>query len=85
MTPEERAEAILWGGRPLPTETRADIAAAIREAVAEERAQCAKVAEDTAAEYRADAAAMIASEYYGMLLGKADGAMLAAVRIRGGG
>lgn len=45
MTPEEWAEKVTWGGRPLPKETRQEIVAAILAAVAEEREACARLAE----------------------------------------
>ncbi len=39
MTPAERAETILWGGRSLPVETRQQIVDAIAAAVAAEQAR----------------------------------------------
>ena len=46
MTPEERAESVLWGGSPLPAETREQIAAAVRAAVLEEQERCARIADE---------------------------------------
>lgn len=63
MTPEEYAESVLWGGRPLPAETRALIAAAVREAVEAERERCLGLAseESVDAEKSGDKAAMYAA------------------------
>lgn len=72
MTPEERAENVQWGGRPLPIETRAAIAAAIRDAVAAAIERCAKICEATHAELDA----RFSPE------GCTDGALVAADRIR---